>query len=79
MYRVGPKKRGHRLMTTILLDLNLLKKKILTGRFLSKFAIKCVLKIPNYLACAATLPCETLMWAKQALNDKLQGSVAAYI
>jgi len=30
----------------------------------------------NYVA---TLPCETLMSAKQALNDKLQGSVAAYL
>jgi len=27
----------------------------------------------------ATLPCETSMSAKQALNDKLQGSVAAYL
>ena len=27
----------------------------------------------------ATLPCETLMPAKQAINDKLQGSVAAYL
>jgi len=27
----------------------------------------------------ATLPCATLMSAKQALNDKLQGSVAAYL
>ena len=26
----------------------------------------------------ATLPCETLMSAKQAIDDKLQGSVAAY-
>ena len=26
-----------------------------------------------------TLPCETLMSAKQAINDKLQGSVAAYL
>ena len=25
------------------------------------------------------IPCETLMSAKQALNDKLQGSVAAYL
>jgi len=31
---------------------------------------------PSY---AATLPCETLMSAKQAINDKLQGSVAAYL
>ena len=27
----------------------------------------------------ATLPCETLMSAKQALNDKFQGSVNAYL
>jgi len=26
-----------------------------------------------------TAPCETLMSAKQAINDKLQGSVAAYL
>jgi len=28
--------------------------------------------VPYYVA---TLPCETLMSAKQAINDKLQGSV----
>ena len=33
-------------------------------------------KIPRHLAYVATLPCETLMSAKQAINDKLQGSVA---
>jgi len=27
----------------------------------------------------ATLPCETLMSAKEAINDKLQGSVATYL
>jgi len=27
----------------------------------------------------ATLPCETLMLAKQAINDKLQGSVVTYL
>jgi len=27
----------------------------------------------------ATLPCETLISAKQAVNNKLQGSVAAYL
>ena len=27
----------------------------------------------------ATLSCETLMSARQAINDKLQGSVAAYL
>jgi len=26
-----------------------------------------------------TLPCETLMSAKQAINDKLQGRVATYL
>jgi len=38
-----------------------------------------LLKIPPHLAYVATLPCETLMSAKQALNDKLQGSVATYL
>jgi len=33
-------------------------------------------KIPPHLAYVATLPCERLMSAKQAINDKLQGSVA---
>ena len=27
----------------------------------------------------ATLPCQTLMSAKQAINDKLQGSVVAHL
>ena len=35
--------------------------------------------MPPHLAYVATLPCETLLSAKQALNDKLQGSVAAYL
>ena len=69
MYRVG-QKVGHRLMTTILSKLNRLKK-FSTG--------KGVLKIPPHLAYVATLPCETLMSAKQAINDKLQGSVATYL
>ena len=43
-----------------------------TERFLGKFAVKCLLKILLYLAYVATLPYETLMSAKQALNDKLQ-------
>jgi len=33
----------------------------------------------NPTAYVATLPCETLISAKQAINDKLQGSVAAYL
>jgi len=52
---------------------------IFTGRFLNKFAVKRALKIPPHLAYVATLPCETLMSAKQAINDKLQGSVATYL
>jgi len=35
--------------------------------------------IKNHLACVATLACETLTSAKQAINDKLQGSVATYL
>ena len=46
---------------------------------MGKFAVKWILKIPPHLAYVATLPCETLMSAKQALKDKLQGSVAAYL
>jgi len=50
-----------------------------TGRFLSKFAVKWILKIPPLLAYVATLPCETLMSAKQAIIDKLQDSVATHL
>ena len=50
-----------------------------TGRFLWKFAVKWVSKIPPHLAYVATLPCETLMSAKQTINDKLQGSVATQL
>ena len=48
------------------------------GKFHSKFAVKWILNIPPHLAYVATLPCETLMPAKQAINDKFQGSVATY-
>ena len=34
------------------------------------------IKTPPHLAYVAALPCETLMSAKQAISDKLQGSVA---
>jgi len=56
---------------------NLQFKKNFSGRFLGKFAVKWILEVPSHLAYVATLPCETLMSAKQAINDKLQGSVAA--
>ena len=36
------------------------------------------IKHPN-VAYVATLPCETSMSAKQAINDKLQGNVATYV
>jgi len=55
-----------------------LKKKF-TGIFLSKFPVKWLLKIPPHLAYVATLLCETLMSAKQAINDKLQGHVTVAI
>ena len=66
-------------MTISLSNLNRFKKKF-TGRFLGKFAaVKWILKIPSHLAYVATLPCETLMSAEQAVNDKLQGNVATYL
>jgi len=37
-----------------------------------------IVKIPPHLACVAALPCETSVSAKQAISDKLQGSVATY-
>ena len=65
-------------MTIILSNLNRFTK-FFTGRFPGKFAGKCILKIPSHVAYAATLLCETLMSAKQAINDKLQCSVGTYL
>ena len=53
--------------------------KKITGSFRGKFAVKWILKLPPHLAYVATLPCEPLMSAKQAINDELQGSVATYL
>ena len=64
-------------MTIILSNLNRLKK--FTGKFLGKFVVKWILKLLLHLAYVATLPYETLMSAKQALNDKLQGSECSNI
>jgi len=75
--RGGPKKWGHILMIIILSNLNRFLKKFI-GKFLDNFAVKRILQIPPHLAYVATLPCESLMSAKQALNDKLQGNIAAY-
>jgi len=54
-------------------------KKIFTGKFFGKFVVNWTLKLSPHLAQVATLPCETLMSAKQAINNKLQGSVATYL
>jgi len=59
-----------------ILQPNLSQFNFFTERFLSKFAVKWLLEITPQLAYLATLPCKTLMLAKQATNDKLQGSVA---
>jgi len=74
-HRMGPKKAGHKLMT-IFCQISTDLKKIITGRCLGKFAVKRVLKIPPHLAHVAALPCETVMSAKQAINEQIQGSVA---
>ena len=63
-------------MTIILSKLNRFKNFFFTGRFLGKFAVKWISKIPTHLA---TLSCETLLSAKQAINDKFQGSVVTYL
>ena len=74
----GPKKRGHRLMFIILCNFNQFNI-FYTGRFPGKFVIIRIFEIPPHLACFATLPRETLMSAKQTINDKLQGSVVPYL
>jgi len=63
-------------MTTILSILNGFLKNHGKVPF---FAAKWISKIPPHLAYVATLPSETLMSAKQAIKDKLQGSVATYL
>jgi len=65
-------------MTKFLSNLNRFQKKF-TKRLLGKFAVQWILKIQPHLTYVATLPCKTLMPAKQAINDKLQSSVATYL
>jgi len=77
-YRVG-QKCGPRTHDTIILSNFNRFKTFFTGRFLGKFIVKWIQNIPAHLAYVATLPCETLMSAKHAINDKLQGSVAIYV
>jgi len=63
---------------SVLSNLNRFLKNF-SGRFIGKFVGKWILSIPAHLAYVATLPCETLMSAKQANNDKLQYNVATYL
>jgi len=49
-----------------------------TERFLGKFAVKLLLKIPSHLVYASTLPRETLT-SKQAIHDNLQSVIATYL
>ena len=62
----GPKKRGHKLMAIILSNLDGYEK--FTGRFLGRFAINWLLKIPPLIAYVATLLCETLMSENKRLT-----------
>ena len=48
-------------MTILVSNSNRYKK--ITGRFLGKFVVKWMLKIPPHIAYVATLSCETLMSA----------------
>jgi len=41
--------------------------------------VQLILKLPLYLAYVTTLPCETLMPATVAVNDKFQSMVATYL
>ena len=67
----GPQARDDNVWTELI--------KFFTERFLGKFVVKWILKITPHLAYVATLPSETLTWAKQAINEKLQGSVTTYL
>ena len=56
-------------MAIILSNLNRFSKfSNFTGRFVGKFAVKYLLKIPPPLAYVATLPCETIMSEKKQLT-----------
>jgi len=72
------KKVGHRLLTIILSSLNRLKK--FNGRFLAKFVVKWILKLPPHLAYVATVSRETLMSSKKPLTTNYKVySVATYL
>ena len=71
--RVVQNQWNHKLMATILSVLN--RFSFFTGRFLGKFAVKSLLKNCTTVC----ICCHTTLWninvRKQAINDKLQGSV----
>jgi len=69
------KKRGHRRMTIILSILNRFYKNSPEDS-LANLQLNGYQKFHRCLH--ITLLCETLMSAKQAINNKLQGSVATY-
>ena len=71
----GPQTPDHNTIS----NSNRFQEQKFTGRFLVNFVVKWILKIPPHVAYVATLPCETLTSAKQAINNKLQGSVATYL
>ena len=75
VYRVGQKTAPQTHDHNSLSNLNRFKT-FFTGRFFGKVDVNWILIISPYLAYVATLPCETLMSAKHAINYKLQGSVA---
>jgi len=65
--KVGPQTRDH----------NSVKSEPIKIFF--HFVVRRILKLLPQLAYVATLPYKTLISAKQAINDKLQGSVAIYL
>ena len=54
-------------MAIIVSDRNRFSK-LFTGKFLDKFAVKSLSKIPSLLACVATLACKTLMSGNERLT-----------
>jgi len=66
-------------MTIILSNLNRFTNFFSLEDLLVNLQLNGILKIRLHLAHVSTPPCETLMLAKQAIIDNLQGSVAAYL
>ena len=71
--KVRPQSLGHNFV-----NLNRFTK-FIAVRFLSKFAGNWLLKLQPLLTYIATLFCEITNVRKQAISDKLQGSVATYL